>query len=146
MASAIDADDGEDWKRAPVSSLADPDGILAQMFAGGGFGFTGQAADASPWRALNALALANLGKWVPDLFGDIAKLQQGTGAYRIKGASMGDELVAALGRDPKVTYEEDLSIHPSGIIDYGVATDAEGKPTGRGNYSAIDLVMAVSGA
>jgi hypothetical protein len=142
---AEEAASQEAGKDAPAGVLDDPGSLLTQMAADEGLGFTDQEAVVSPWRALNTLALTNLSKWVPDLLGDIAKFQQGTGAYRIKGAAMGGKLVAALGRDSEVTYEEDLSIHPSGIIDYGVATDAEGKPTGLGNYSALDLVMAVLG-
>jgi hypothetical protein len=99
----------------------------------------------TPWEALNAQALTNLREWVPELFGDIAYFQSGTGAYRVKGADMGDDLVRALGRDPAVTYEEDLSIHPSGIIDYGVATDALGNKTGRGGHSPLGLAAAVLG-
>jgi hypothetical protein len=113
--------------------------------ADGDLGFAGQEDIVSPCHSLNALALANLDKWAPVLFGDIAIFQKGTGAYRIKGAVMGSELVTALGRDPEITYEEDLSLHPNGIIDYGVATDAEGRETGQGRYSALDLVMAVLG-
>jgi hypothetical protein len=64
--------------------------------------------DAPAWVILNSLALANLGKWVPELFGDIAKFQPGTGAYRVKGKHMPPALVSALGRDPEVAYEEDL--------------------------------------
>jgi hypothetical protein len=137
---ATDQEEAE--KDAPAASLDGSDGLLEQMAADEGLGF-GQGETGSPWQAINALALANLGKWVPELFGDIAKFQKGTGAYRIKGAAMGADLISALGRDPKVTYEEDLSIHRDGIIDYGVATDADKKDTGKGRYSAIDLVMAV---
>jgi hypothetical protein len=91
-------------------------------------GATGDAADEtiSPWASLNTLAPANLGKWVPALFGDAAVYQRGTGSYRVSSE--------ALGRD----CEEDLSIHPDGIKDFGVhdVGDAcEGKRT------PIDIVM-----
>jgi hypothetical protein len=57
---------------------------------------------------------------------------------------MGKDLVRALGRDPEITYQEDLSIHPTkGIKDFGVATDADKKDTGKGRYSPLDLVKAV---
>ena len=71
---------------------------------------------------VNALALANLVAWVRRLF-PRAVLQQ-TGAYRIASKD--------LGRD----YEEDLSIHPDGIRDFGP----------RKGLSAIDVVMEFGGA
>jgi DNA polymerase len=79
-----------------------------------------------PWAILNALALANLNKWVPQLFGDAAVFQQGTGAYRVSSQ--------ALGRD----LEEDLSIHPKGIKDWGVADQGDAHQGGR---TPIDLVV-----
>jgi putative DNA primase/helicase len=57
------------------------------------------------FRQVNRAALDDLAAWVPVLF-PRAKLQ-GTGAYRIGSAD--------LGRD----YEEDLSIHPKGVQDFG---------------------------
>jgi hypothetical protein len=68
----------------------------------------------TPWSILNAQALASLDEWVPELLGGIAILQQGTGAYRVSSASISGDLAEALGRDPKVTYQEDLSIHGGG--------------------------------
>ena len=78
-----------------------------------------------PWAILNALALANLDKWVPALFGDAAVYQPGTGAYRVSSK--------ALGRD----LEEDLSIHPKGIRDWGVDDQGGAHQGGR---TPIDLV------
>jgi hypothetical protein len=78
-----------------------------------------------PWGILNTLALANLDKWVPALFGDAAVHQPGTGAYRVSSK--------ALGRD----LEEDLSIHPKGITDWGI-DDQGGIRQGR--YTPIHLV------
>src|SRR5262249_47383858 len=79
----------------------------------------------SPWAILNTLALANLDKWVPQLFGDAAIYQPGTGAYRVPSE--------ALGRD----LQEDLSIHPKGIRDWGVADQGDAHQGGR---TPIDLV------
>ena len=59
------------------------------------------------WSGLNTLALTQLDKWVPALFGDAAIYQPGTGAYRVSSE--------ALGRD----LEEDLSIHPKGYQGLG---------------------------
>jgi hypothetical protein len=67
---------------------------------------------------VNTAALANIEAWVRALF-PRARLQPGTGAWRV---SSGD-----LGRD----LEEDISIHPEGIWDFG-----EEAP-----LTAVDLVM-----
>jgi hypothetical protein len=82
--------------------------------------------DSDPWRELNSRALANLAKWVPALFGETAVYQTGTGAYRVSSE--------ALGRD----LEEDLSIHPTGIVDFGVADQGDER---EGKRSPIDIVM-----
>jgi len=79
-----------------------------------------------PWSVLNMLALKHLDKWVPALFGDAAVYQPGTSAYRVSSK--------ALGRD----LQEDLSIHPKGIKDWGVADQGDAHQGGR---TPIDLVM-----
>lgn len=70
------------------------------------------------FRAVNQAALNTLAAWVPKLFPK-AKLQQGTRAYRITSDD--------LGRD----YQEDLSIHPDGVQDFGA----------RKGMSPCDLLM-----
>jgi len=55
---------------------------------------------------VNTAALTGIGSWVRLLFPD-AHFQPGTGAWRVSSADLGRDL------------EEDLSIHPSGIQDYG---------------------------
>jgi hypothetical protein len=82
--------------------------------------------DTDPWRELNSRALQNLDKWVPELFGETAVYQTGTGAWRVSSK--------ALGRD----LEEDLSIHPSGIVDFGVADQGDDR---EGKRTPIDVVM-----
>jgi hypothetical protein len=99
----------------------------------------------TPWAALNALALDNLGEWVPELLGGIAVHHESTGAYRVSSASISGDLAEALGRDSEVAYQEDLSIHPDGIKDYGLASGAHGEDTGQGRHSPLDLVKAVLG-
>lgn len=84
-----------------------------------------RAAQADPgndFQRINAMALVQLDRWVPALF-PAAQKQPGTGAWRIRS---GD-----LGRD----REEDLSLHPDGIKDYG---DEEG-------LTAIDVVVKFGG-
>ena len=83
-------------------------------------GIAGKPGSTSPfWRNRQGCALADLGAWVPDLFGADAVYQPGTGAWRISSAALGRNL------------EEDLSIAPNGIQDFGTE---EG-------LTAIDLVM-----
>ena len=77
------------------------------------------AASTNPfWRAVNSMALDHRDAWVVDLFGADAVYQPGTGAWRISSAALGRNL------------EEDLSIAPNGIQDFGTE---EG-------LTAIDLV------
>ncbi len=73
--------------------------------------------------AVNALALANLAAWVLALLP--AALPSGTG-YRVGSKNLGRDL------------EEDLSITPQGIKDFGVADMGDAR---EGKRSAIDLVM-----
>lgn len=54
---------------------------------------------------VNATALAMLDQWVPSLFPDASR--QSTGAWRVRSKDLNREL------------EEDLSLHPSGIQDWG---------------------------
>ncbi|MGE4254817.1 MAG: AAA family ATPase [Xanthobacteraceae bacterium] len=73
---------------------------------------------------LDTAALQNLDSWVRDLFGDKAK--KTARGYRIPSR--------ALGRD----LQEDLSITPSGIVDFGVAD--MGDPT-EGKRTPVTLIM-----
>lgn len=75
------------------------------------------------WRAVNAAALDAPDRWVPELF-PTAKRETGTGAWRVSSADLGRAL------------EEDLSIHPDGIQDFG-----REKPE-----TPINLVMEFGGA
>lgn len=80
------------------------------------------ASDGSFFKQVNRAALDNLARWVPRLF-PRAALQQ-TGAYRVNSTD--------LGRD----FEEDLSIHPDGVRDFGP----------RVGLSPCDVVMEWGGA
>lgn len=75
------------------------------------------------WRAVNAAELHALDRWVPALF-PTARRESGTGAWRVSSADLGRAL------------EEDLSIHPNGIQDFG-----REKPE-----TPINLVMDFGGA
>ena len=74
------------------------------------------------WRNVNNTALVNLGMWVPALFPTAKK--SANGAWRITSKD--------LGRD----YQEDLSIHETGISDFGPEN----------TQTAISLTMAFGGA
>lgn len=78
------------------------------------------------FRNVNTAALANLHCWVGDIFGSHARPQAGTGAYRVSSK--------ALGRD----LQEDLSLAPSGIVDFGVADMGDSR---QGKRTPIDIVM-----
>jgi predicted P-loop ATPase len=56
---------------------------------------------------VNNLAMANLGKWVPDLFHGKERFYPSQESYRVRSTD--------LNRD----YEEDISFHPTGIYDFG---------------------------
>ncbi|HYI83204.1 MAG TPA: VapE domain-containing protein, partial [Acetobacteraceae bacterium] len=86
-------------------------------------GQRGRAANGGFFQAVNRAALDNLAAWVPRVF-PRAGFQPGTGAYRIRSAE--------LGRD----YQEDLSIHPDGVRDFGP----------RKGISPCDVVMEFAGA
>jgi hypothetical protein len=58
------------------------------------------------WQRVNAAALASPDQWVKALFSD-AEYQPGTGAWRVSSKELGRAL------------EEDISIHPDGIRDFG---------------------------
>jgi hypothetical protein len=80
---------------------------------------------ANPFKTINDEAMARPEAWVRDLF-PTAKKQAGTGAWRVSSADLGRPL------------EEDLSIAPSGIVDFGVAD--QGDPR-QGKRTPIDLVI-----
>lgn len=61
---------------------------------------------ASDFERINAAALSLLGDWVPALF-PTARYYEATGAWRITSRDLGRKL------------QEDLSLHPNGINDYG---------------------------
>ena len=73
------------------------------------------------WRAVNEAALADLDAWVPALLP--AAQKQASGAWRVASRDLGRSL------------EEDLSIHPDGIQDYGLEQ----------SRTALDLVTQYTG-
>lgn len=90
------------------------------------------AADRSNFfRQVNDLALRNAGAWVPAVFGGAAKFQSGTGAWRISSKELGRQL------------EEDLSIAPTGIVDFGVHDIGDAR---QGKRTPVDIVIEHGGA
>lgn len=78
------------------------------------------------FRNVNTYALANLHTWVPSLFGTAAKFQPGTGAFRLSSRDLGRE------------NEEDLSIAPNGIVDWGIHDMGDSRD---GKRTAVDVVL-----
>ena len=85
---------------------------------------------ANPFRMANDAALQAPERWVPVLFGQDAYCDN-RGVWRVPSS--------AIGRD----REEDISISPSGIVDFGEHDMGDAK---RGKRTAIDLVMEHGGA
>jgi AAA domain/RepB DNA-primase N-terminal domain len=77
----------------------------------------------SPTQRLNDLALANLDAWVPEIFPN-ARLYHG--GFRVSSADLGRDL------------QEDLSIVPDGIKDFGVHDIGDER---EGRRTPIDIVM-----
>ncbi|EPE98595.1 bifunctional DNA primase/polymerase [Rhizobium grahamii] len=82
-----------------------------------------QAIGGSFWRQVNSAALADPDRWVSNLF-PYARQEAGTGAWRVTSEDLGRSL------------EEDISIHPDGIQDFGTEKTC----------TAIELVMDFGGA
>jgi RepB DNA-primase from phage plasmid len=85
------------------------------------------AQDQSKWHKLNSAALAKLEAWVPELFSEAKPYHDG---YRVTSASLGRDL------------EEDLSLTPQGIKDFGVHDLGDKR---EGKRTPIDVVMEWGG-
>lgn len=97
---------------------------------GGGRGTADVGKELNRYSKLNAEALKNLDKWVPALFGKGA-VKTDDGRYRVPSKFLGRNL------------QEDLSISPEGIVDFGVADMGDEK---EGKRTALDLVVQYSEA
>ena len=107
-----------DWTAPGISQRAIAGrGQILSSFDSGGESF---------FKNVNSYALENLDRWVPDLFGSRAEYQPGTGAYRISSKALGRNL------------QEDLSISPRGIKDWGVWDMGDPR---KGKRTPIDLVL-----
>jgi hypothetical protein len=97
---------------------------MAQL-AGGNGGASGTGF----FRSINSAALERLDTWVPRLL-PMAVQQPGRGAWRVSSRHLGRPL------------QEDLSIAPNGIVDFGVADMGDPK---LGKRTPIDLVLEFGG-
>ena len=98
----------ESFKSAPPTNPVGPVFTSAPFFDTPKKGKIALALGGSTFfRSANNLAMQNLSRWVPDLFGSMAVFQPGTGAWRISSKNLGRNL------------QEDLSIAPNGIVDFG---------------------------
>lgn len=114
VVSEIEIKEFVQWVAATYAAPAKPK-LSERAAAAGGFKIdTGDGNEF--WRNVNTAALASLGAWVPALIP--AAKRNAAGAFRITSRQLGREL------------QEDLSIHPDGIQDFGVET----------KLSPIDLV------
>jgi hypothetical protein len=108
---------------APEAPPHKPDGITAaaleQLSPNNGGDF---------FRSVNDAAMRDLGRWVPDLL-PAAKLQA-TGAWRVSS------------RNLRRNLQEDLSIAPTGIVDWGVADQGDSRG---GKRTPIDIVIEHGG-
>jgi AAA domain/Bifunctional DNA primase/polymerase, N-terminal len=115
---------------APTAPRPKSGGVLEMLGRQSGGAITKAFADANAgavtfFTKVNALALVSRSEWVPALF-PTARFEPGTGAYRVTSKDLGRDL------------EEDLSISPKGIKDWGVADQGDPK---NGKRSPIDLVI-----
>jgi hypothetical protein len=85
------------------------------------------------WRTVNDRALANLGAWVPSVFPG-ARWQAGTGAYRVEQSALGEG------------YEEDLSLHPDGIRDFGSGDMGDSRDGARTPIDVVEAYLPASDA
>jgi len=116
---------------APAAPVAAPATLVAQKLSTA-LAAAKPAADRSNFfRQANDLALRNTGAWVPAVFGGAAHFQTGTGAWRISSKELGRNL------------EEDLSIAPTGIVDFGVHDMGDAR---QGKRTPVDIVIEHGGA
>ena len=87
--------------------------------------FRRKAYQHTPMGKINQAALGDFGAWVPEIF-PTASLQPGTGAWRVKSADLGRGL------------QEDLSLSPDGIVDFGVHDLGDAR---EGKRTPIDIVI-----
>lgn len=83
------------------------------------------------FRNVNDEAIRHLGSWVPALFGSAAIYQASTGAWRVSSEDLGRDL------------EEDLSIAPNGIVDFGLYDMGDPR---EGKRTPVSVVLEHGGA
>ena len=114
--------------RARVAEFREPD-VMPSSASNGATGQSGNSGR-SDFRDINDRAMAELGAWVPYVF-PRARFQPATRAWRVTSADLGRNL------------EEDLSLAPNGIVDFGVADIGDPR---QGKRTPIDIVLEFGGA
>ena len=114
--------------RARVAEFREPD-VMPSSASNGAAGQSGNSGR-SDFRDINDRAMAELGAWVPYVF-PRARFQPATRAWRVTSADLGRNL------------EEDLSLAPNGIVDFGVADIGDPR---QGKRTPIDIVLEFGGA
>lgn len=104
----------------PPAQASPPPSPAARAGSGGGDDF----------QRVNDAAMANLDAWVLSLYPGAVKAAN-TGGYRVSSRELGRDL------------QEDLTITPTGIVDWGVADMGDPK---QGRRTPIDLVVERQGA
>lgn len=120
--SAADLTDFRDWVAGTYGPKADKSKVSEQAAKAAGSKFEPSCSSGGFFRGVNEAALQYLDLWVPALLP--AAKKQATGAWRVTSRDLGRDL------------EEDLSIHPDGVQDFGL--EAARTP--------IDLVIEFGGA
>jgi len=139
----LDAFDPKDLPLLPADAIAKIDAVLAPLGwkpepikAGhGGAALFDMDGEFTPHRQLNEFALVHLDRWIPKL-GLYKCLRRSDGAGY---AAVAHWRESSTGRELKLR-KRNLSIHPTGIKDFG-----DGRNGGGGfTYTALDLVMAAN--
>lgn len=118
----------EDYELNDEASV--PDHIRKAGETVGGRGTVEVSKELNKYGLINKEALANLDKWVPALFGKGA-IKTDDGRYRVSSKALGRKL------------QEDLSISPEGIVDFGIADQGDER---EGKRTAIEIVVEYSQA
>jgi hypothetical protein len=115
---------------ARAATRPEPMGVHLPMPPRPGVLHSGPGVANSFFRNLNDAAMRDIATWVPALFGSAAVFQPTTRGFRISSHSLGRDL------------EEDLSITPMGIKDFGVHDMGDPR---QGKRTPLDIVLEFGG-
>jgi hypothetical protein len=115
---------------ARAATRPEPMGVPMQLSPRPGVLHSGPGVINPFFRNLNDAAMRDIAAWVPALFGSAAVFQPTTRGFRVSSHSLGRDL------------EEDLSITPMGIVDFGVHDMGDPK---QGKRTPLDIVLEFGG-